>query len=415
MNITPIQKKAWLELKVEGRLDASWAEHFFSTVAAHMREGRHDIRVDATELNYLSSAGMRSLLRAHRELAAVSGQFAIIRASEFVIRTLSMSGFDSLLKLDLADQDDAPEADESEDKGAGWTSKGIRFEKFAIDPDARMEVRPAGRWIPWARLDAAECEKIPLGRDCIAIGTGASAESFEEAKDRMGDFASAAGCTAWLPGTGADSPDYILQEGRFVPELLAANGLRAVGGISSLLRFSPAEEGASLELSTLIESAFAATGATSVAFVAIAEVDGLVGVSLTRSPGLIGENDKPAEFPELREWMSFCGERVHSGKQALLVGFADASRSGLSQPLLPALPSRNGWAAHVHAAVFPFHPLPNGEIYMSDCVAQLFAGAEPSALLHLVEDARPTLGLGASSFLRGACWCAPATFHSEAR
>jgi hypothetical protein len=46
-------------------------------------------------------------------------------------------------------------------------------------------------------------------------------------------------------------------------------------------------------------------------------------------------------------------------------------------------------------------------------VRQVFAAAEPVALLHLLEDPRPALGLGQSAFVSGACWCASVTFPKE--
>ena len=59
--------------------------------------------------------------------------------------------------------------------------------------------------------------------------------------------------------------------------------------------------------------------------VLLAEIDGLVGVSLTRSPGLIDGTTSPAEWPQIRDWLSFCGERVHTGAQALVTGFVSAA------------------------------------------------------------------------------------------
>jgi len=146
--------------------------------------------------------------------------------------------------------------------------------------------------------------------------------------------------------------------------------------------------------------------------VILAEIDGLVGMAWAKSPGLIAADSKPAEFPAVREWLSFSGERVHGGDLALVVAFAttEALPQGVS---IPSLPSRKDWRVHAHAAVFPFRPLPNGPIEMAPTVQQLFAGAAPQALLHLVEDDRPALGLGHSAFIRGACWCAPIQFTSE--
>jgi anti-anti-sigma regulatory factor len=57
MNISTQKLPGWLELRVEGRLDAAWATLFTSTVADLVRVGSHTIRVDASKLEYISSAG----------------------------------------------------------------------------------------------------------------------------------------------------------------------------------------------------------------------------------------------------------------------------------------------------------------------------------------------------------------------
>ena len=157
----------------------------------------------------------------------------------------------------------------------------------------------------------------------------------------------------------------------------------------------------------------AVTGAGAAAFVLLAEIDGLVGVSLTRSPGLIDGTEAPGEWPKIRDWLSFCGERVHAGAQALVTGFVTTADDPAQGGALPPLPSRPGRRVHAHAAVFPYRPLPNDKIELAPTVRQVFAASEPVALLHLLEDPRPALGLGQSAFVRGACWCASVTFPKE--
>ena len=418
MNITPTQKPGWLELRLEGRLDAAWSEHLYNTVAANVREGRHDIRLDTSALEYLRSAGIRAILRANREVTGVGGSFAIIRASDFVVETLSMAGFSSLLALETVSETNVPSeiAVAVGEYGVGkWDKAGMTFETYEMEPDAALDVSCVGKWSPWSVVGQADCRRIALGRDVVAIGIGAPGEDLASARAIMGDFVSAAGCTAWLPTNGSSSPDYLLQEERFVPEIAALSALRAVGGFSQLLRFQPRNPGAILPMTGLMEAALDASKSTAAAFVALAEVEGLVGVATTRSPCLATAEDKPASFPQVQDWMTFCGERVHSGAMAMIVGFVDATKDGRDLPGLTPLPSHEGWKAHAHAVVFPFKALPNGKIFMSDSVTKLFEGAEPTALLHLVEDHRPALGLGQSSLRRGAVWCAPAHFISEGK
>ncbi len=404
-----------LEIAVAGRLDAAWAEHFLEATRRAVREGHHQLRLDASGLEYLSSAGIRSLLQTHREVAAVRGSFRIVRASEFIVQTLSMSGFDSLLALDEAAAEPvAASASESAapPPPAGWTTPGADIETYPLGGD-RAPLRGAhlGRWQTWTPLDPAACRDEAFGASTVALGIGTPGQD-DDVRARLGDFLSIAGCTAYLPGDGSEAPDYLVEAGQFVPKLRVADALRASGAFTHLLRFQPQDTGAALPLDRLLEGAFATTKAKHIAVVVLAEIDGLVGLSWARSPGLLAAGSKAEEFPAVREWLSFCGERVHGGELALVVAFASAEAPPPGV-LLPPLPSRPGWFAHAHAAVFPFRPLPNGALALADTVQSLFAGAAPLALLHLVEDDRPALGLGHSAFIRGACWCAPVNFITE--
>ena len=125
------------------------------------------------------------------------------------------------------------------------------------------------------------------------------------------------------------------------------------------------------------------------------------------------DSDQPGQFPELREWLTFCGERVHHQTQALLVAFVCRNADHLLVAHLAPVPSRPGHMAHAHAVVLPFRPLPQGVVDLQTSVAAVFEDNSPLGLLHLIEDDRPVVGLGESSFIRGACWCAPLNYSPE--
>ena len=415
MKLTTTAYPDRLEIKAEGRLDAAWAEHFLEATRRAVREGHHQLRLDASGLEYLSSAGIRSLLQTHREAAAVQGSFKIIRAADFIVQTLRMSGFDSLLALDegaVATDNPAPKAPAKHAKAGGWTAPGMDVEIHPLGgASAPLRAANLGRWKTWSPVELAACRELELGAERTALGIGTPGQG-DDLAAHLGDFLSVGGCTAYLPGDGSEAPDYLVGTGQFVPKLRVADALHATGPFSHVVRFQPDDSGSALNIEQLLDAAFATTGARSVAAVILAEIDGLVGMAWAKSPGLIAADSKPAEFPAVREWLSFSGERVHGGDLALVVAFAttEALPQGVS---IPSLPSRKDWRVHAHAAVFPFRPLPNGPIEMAPTVQQLFAGAAPQALLHLVEDDRPALGLGHSAFIRGACWCAPIQFTSE--
>ncbi len=387
-------------LRASGRLDSTWADHLYRAISELIREGRHAVRLHAGEIDYISSAGIRVLLRSHHELAALRGSFGLIAASPFVRSTLEMSGLGVLLMTAEL---------ETEVEGGGSTAlptEGICTECHELERGGRIQVYAGHAWQPWQPVQPEMLVELEFPRHVFGLGIGAPDPDPEQARVRLGEFVAVAGHLGWLPGDGADTPDYIEEAERFVPRLRAIQFLRGEGSFSHLLRFHPSGRGDNLTLSGLVQQAFTETGAGTVALVALAEIDGLVGVSLARSPGHIQPGDQPGAFPEIRNWLAFCGERLHRQQQALVVAFASRSADHPLYRLLPPASSPE-LRLHAHALVLPYRSLQQGRLDLAAAVASAFDENEPVNLMHLIEDDRPLVGLGESSFSRGAVWCAP--------
>jgi len=174
------------------------------------------------------------------------------------------------------------------------------------------------------------------------------------------------------------------------------------GEMAALLRFAPSDETPFFPIAALLQMILKQSRKMMAGFVVLGEIEGLVGAALIQSPGLLSA-DESFSFPEVKEWLSFSGERVFAHQQVLLTGVVK-DRDNHDDPPLPSHP---GLAAHIHAAVFPYQPLPNGNIDMAASVQKFFNGPPPLAVMHLVDDNRPAVGLGQSALIRGACWCAP--------
>ena len=402
-------------LKVDGRLDAAWAEHFHGAVQEVIRDGHHHLRIDASGLEYLSSAGIRSLLRIKREMTAVKGSFGIVNASAFVTDTLNLSGLQLLLlseseppsfteKIPIADIAPLPVVQ---------TVPGIRFEDHILVADGQITVRTGGLWKPWQPVHNDDAVEISFPRNVFGLGIGAPGKDVDGARGSFGEFIAASGRLAWLPGDGEDKPDYLELAERFVPRLQAIQSLTGEGEFSHLLRFSPEEKGNFLNLSDLFLQVLQTTRSNSAAMICLVEVEGLVGAALSRSPGLIQKADRPADFPEIRNWLRFCGERIHRQAQTLIVAFLSRDPAHTSVSQLSPLPSRPEIRAHAHAAILPYRPLQQGILELEPSISAVFEDNEPISLLHLIEDDRPAIGLGQSAFIRGACWCAPFEFAKE--
>jgi hypothetical protein len=203
-------------------------------------------------------------------------------------------------------------------------------------------------------------------------------------------------------------PDYLLALNDFIPEMMVLQALICQGEMSAMFRFSPSNDKPDVNVSELAGQVLSLTKAPVAGFVVIAEIAGLVGANLIQSPGKIG--DQPVlDLFEIRDWLSFSGEKVFAGEQALLFGVIARASEIKNSGLLKPMPSHPDLAGHMHAAVFPYQPMPNGKIDIKQQTDKFFAGYPPLALMHLIDDDRPVQGLGESSFIRGACWFAPIT------
>ena len=67
MKIVANQERGFLVVRVEGRLDIATSPEFEKSGAAFMEEGHKKIILDFSSLEYISSAGLRSILSIAKE------------------------------------------------------------------------------------------------------------------------------------------------------------------------------------------------------------------------------------------------------------------------------------------------------------------------------------------------------------
>lgn len=241
----------------------------------------------------------------------------------------------------------------------------------------------------------------------IALGIGALGRDGAENVSRFGEFLAAAGGAVFQPGDGSSRPDFLLSEGALVPEGQLILGLCGQGEFASLFRFEANAEARTVGLSELAAKSLEFSGASAAAVVAITETAGLVGATLRKSPAPPGgDSERRFGFPQIRDWLSFTGERAFRDSTSFLVGIV--ARPGASfDRLLRPMGRDTGLLGHWHAAAFGYRPLRKGRIELQPAVRELFDGHSPQAVLHLLSDSRGIHGAGESEFLRGAVWISP--------
>lgn len=390
-------------LKCTGRLDANRAGYLNDYIDKLVREGRYQIALDMTGIDYLSSAGIRSLITQSKNLRAVNGHFCITAMSENVHQVLNMVG---MLEMLSQPQQSTENEEETENKEENFEAYGFSFNFIHLHREGNTEVQVYGN--PEHIFDSSfkpeDSRQVTPGENHFSIGLGAIGNSFEECKDRFGEYILMGKNIAYLPADGSGRPDYIVSSGQFIATLTELYGLHFIGDFSYLLRFDPLDSQNTVGLSQLAESIRQLTGYNWMAVVMIAESGGLTGTSLNVSPV---DRRKIFTYPEVKEAVRFTTEPAHIKMLTVSVGYISCKNCDEAEPLLRPLEPGSQVSGHIHTAVFPYTPLKKSDIDLNETIDSLFSSSELTDILHLTNDAREISGIGESRFIQGFCWIAP--------
>ena len=402
MNITLHPTDDYLEIELNGRLDAAWADYVSSAIDEAVRGGSHRIALDLAAVTYISSMGIGVLLKHYNRLKAVQGKLVVIRPSPSTLTVIRTSGLaDYLLVGDTVKPAAAVPA-----KTPVRTAEhgGAAYEIYTQVPDAVFDCTFHGEPAKFAAggFSESDCRALDLPDGSIALGLGAFGDSFADCRPRFGEFLAAGGGAVTFPTAEEDVPDYVVTRGHLVPQVKTLYAIAATGRFASMLRFDAVAKGV-VGLSQLIESALCLTTTDAACFAIVAEAGSVIGATLRRSPAGDAAGP-PLDFPGVRDWLSFTTERSSERHLALIVGVASRHPAADAAAFLRPLTSGSPLQGHFHAAVFPYSPVQRGELTLATTVTQLLSASTPRSVTHLMADTRAFEGVGETELLRGACW-----------
>lgn len=392
-----------ITLNCSGRLDANWAGHLNDYIDELVREGLYHISLDLIGIEYLSSAGIRSLVSQYKNLKSVNGHFHILAMSENVNEVLNMVGMLEMLTKPPTETIVHHEDQETQDH-LEIDEFSFRLSTLAPNGKSSLGVYGQPELVKKSGFKAKDARLFNSGENNFAIGLGAIGNSYDECKNRFGEYIMLGKNIAYLPADGSKKPDYMLSSGNLVASITELYGLHFEGNFSHLIRFDSKMSNAGIGLSRLVEGINKLSTLNNFAMVMLAESDGLIGTSLNAPPI---EGRKIFGFPEIKDTFNFTTEPAHYKMLTLSVGcFSFERKEGDAKFLRPMKPNSpvNG---HIHSAVFPYVPLKKTAIDLNETIDYLFHNSELTDVLHLINDSREIVGLGESRFVHGFCWIVP--------
>ncbi|MFC1580574.1 STAS domain-containing protein [Thermodesulfobacteriota bacterium] len=99
MDITSKNTDKAVIVSVSGRMDAVTASDFENALTGFLDQGNSALVIDFTDLDYISSAGLRSILASAKKMKGLNGTLSLACLKEVVKEVFDISGFSAIIPI----------------------------------------------------------------------------------------------------------------------------------------------------------------------------------------------------------------------------------------------------------------------------------------------------------------------------
>jgi anti-sigma B factor antagonist len=86
--------------KIKGRLDSKTSPEFEEKIVESSKDGAKNMIFDFKDLEYISSAGLRVILKATKEMKRTNGVIVLCSMQDYVKEVFEIAGFDTFLSIE---------------------------------------------------------------------------------------------------------------------------------------------------------------------------------------------------------------------------------------------------------------------------------------------------------------------------
>jgi len=99
MEVTELKKENYVIIQIRGRLDTTNYNQLETKLMGLIDSGRVRILVDCSEMDYVSSSGLRVFLMALKKIGPAKGRFVLCSLQENIRDIFGISGFSSIFEI----------------------------------------------------------------------------------------------------------------------------------------------------------------------------------------------------------------------------------------------------------------------------------------------------------------------------
>jgi anti-anti-sigma factor len=348
-------------VSVRGRIDGMTSNRIQEEITELVRKGNRSIGADLTDVDYISSAGLRVFLQVQKQLRKAGGEIILCGLSPALTHIFEVAGLLPLFRL-VSSREEIPAGgnpEEGPEAAIPTQIDGISFQcSYRGGAPGRLGAIGSSGKLPHAAYTEEDVAAVAPEAFRFGAGLASLGDRYEEYGKLFGESVIIEQSLFFLPSAKRPVVDFMLfPEGRAGVEYRFLHGF-GFGGAFSRVAFFESAEGGFVTLERLVPALFELSRAELLGLVILAESKGVWGMHLKKAP--IAQNRPangkeifdPANFPE---WMHFPMEPSDINNVVLGVGIAARDREAAGPEIRAFLPG--GGAYHIHAGIFSKEPL----------------------------------------------------------
>jgi len=99
MNLKETTTDRAVIIEIEGRLDTTNFSQLENKIMGNVDAGKINILVDCSDMDYVSSSGLRIFLMSLKKITSLNGQFVLCGLQENIREIFEISGFTSIFRI----------------------------------------------------------------------------------------------------------------------------------------------------------------------------------------------------------------------------------------------------------------------------------------------------------------------------
>ena len=373
LNTKSHKKNNIIFLRLTGRIDGITSPNFEKLITQTILDGERHIVLNFKDVNYMSSIGLRVILKAQKKLKTVGGELILTDLNENLMSLLQISGFQKIFRIVKN------ESNLSQDSSANILNTPEEI-ALSSEPGTLMTIGNPEKLFS-AAYSQNDVKMINSNEIEYGLGLAALGSNFEEYSSYFGDSVTINHSLFVFPATTHSAVDFMnIKSGKVDYPFLY--GLGFTGKFNKIKRLNRSED--DLAFSDFLDKTKAMSDSNVIGVVFIAENRSLWSMNLKKLP--LKENNSHIKNifakNEFHKWVNFPLEGIKENYLVLGIGIIIKDKTKINPELQKFLPKNKDF--HFHCALLKNKILNKNPESFPKQIEELSQNSEPIKIQHLL-------------------------------